>query len=115
MTVTRRTMLQSALLVATAGSAGSIQALTAPAALVVFDSRKPHSLAFRDRHSARAVDVAAEHATRWRSLRGWRATGRVVGLTTWSDLVLIRSLLGEQRKRVRTEVRCGKLVYWEMT
>ena len=113
--LTRRSVLQSALLAATAGSAGSIQALAEPSvALVVFDSRKPRSLSFRARHSARALDVAAEHATRWRGLREWRAAGSVVGLTTWSDLVQIRSLLGEQRKRLRAEVRCGKLVYWEM-
>jgi hypothetical protein len=115
MTVTRRSVLQSALLVAAAGSAGPVGALTGPcAALVVFDSRVPQSSSFRARLCARAVDVAVEHATRWRSLREWRSSGRVVGLTAWSDLVLVRGLLEEQRKRLRTEVRCGKLFYWEM-
>ncbi len=115
MNVTRREVLQAAMLTATVGSMGSVIAFSMPAAvLLVYDSRLPRSLALRARHPARAIDVAAEHATRWRGLRDWRSEGRVAGLTTWSDWVLVRGFLEEKRKRVRTEARRGELFYWEM-
>jgi len=41
--------------------------------------------------------------------------GRVVGLTSWSDLVLARGLLEEKGLRLRAQARCGRLFYWEMS
>lgn len=116
MSVTRRTMLKGALLSAAAVSCGAARALSMPpAALVVYDSRLPQSLFLRSRHSSVAVDVAVEHANYWRTLRALMPNGRVVGLTSWSDLVLVRGFLEEKRQRLRTEVRCGDSFYWEMS
>jgi hypothetical protein len=115
MSLTRRSVLKGVLLATAAASAGASRAFSAPSAsLVVYDSRLPRSLSLRDRHSSPAIDVAVEHASRWRNLRALRPNGRVVGLTTWSDLVLVRGFLEEKRKRLRAEVCCGKLFYWEM-
>ena len=116
MIVTRRSMLKVVLSAAAAASAGTAHALSmAPVSLVVYDGRSPQSLSLRARHSVRAIDVADEHASLWRNLRAMTPHGRVVGLTTWSDLVVVRGFLEEKRKRLRTEVRCGRLFYWEMS
>ena len=116
MSVSRRTVLQGALLSAAAVSPGLTCVLAAPpAALVVYDSRLPQSLFLRNRNSAAVLDVAVEHASCWRNLRALTPAGRIIGLTSWSDLVLVRGFLEEKRKRLRTEVRCGDLFYWEMS
>jgi hypothetical protein len=116
MSVTRRTILKGALLTAAAVSCGAARALSEPStALVVYDSRLPQSLLLRSRYSSVALDVAVEHASCWRNLRAMTPNGRIVGLTSWSDLVLVRGFLEEKRKRLRTEVRRGDLFYWEMS
>jgi hypothetical protein len=112
MTVTRRSVLQGVLIAAAAG-AGEAWAAT-PVSLVVYDGRLPQSRVWSDRYASPSIDVAHEHAHLWRNLRAAQPSGRIVGLTSWSDLVLVRTLLAERGKRVRTEARCGRLMYWEM-
>ena len=114
MSITRRSVLQGALVVAATLSARTSGALAPPPALLVYDSRIAGSRAFRSRHTGRAVDLAGEHANLWRNLRRVRPTGIVVGLTRWSDYVQTRALLEGQRLRLRTEARLGPLFYWEM-
>jgi hypothetical protein len=116
MSITRRSVLKGVLSAAAAASAGMVRAVSVPSvSMVVYDGRLPNSRSLHARHTARAIDVADEHASRWRNLRAHSPKGRVVGLTTWSDFVLARGFLEEKGKRLRTEVRCGKLFYWEMT
>ena len=115
MTISRRSVLQGALVAAGALATGAGGELAVPpAALLVYDSRLPQSRALAIRHAGRSVDLAHEHANLWRTLRRLRIRGRVVGLTGWSDLVQVRALLGERGRRLRAEVRCGRLFYWEM-
>ena len=114
--ITRRSVLQGAMV---AGAAvlctGTGRLLAVPSgALLVYDSRVPQSLALRSRHAGHCIDLAHEHANLWRNLRSLRSRGRVVGLTSWSDLVLVRGVLEERGSRLRTQSRCGKLFYWEM-
>jgi hypothetical protein len=78
-------------------------------------SRSPQSRNWRCRSLHSAIDVAQEHANFWRTLRKATPRGRVVGLTAWSDLVLVRGLLEEKGLRLRAEARCGRLFYWEMS
>jgi hypothetical protein len=92
------------------------RALALPrASMLVYDSRLAQSRVLLGRRAPRAIDVAHEHANLWRTLRGMAPHGRVVGLTSWSDLVLARSLLEEKGLRLRAEARCGNLFYWEMS
>jgi hypothetical protein len=112
--ITRRSVLQGALVVAATLSAGTSGALAPPPALLVYDSRLAQSRTFGSRHAGRAVDLAGEHVNLWRNLRSVRTTGTVVGLTRWSDYVQARALLEEQRLRLRTEARWGSLFFWEM-
>lgn len=119
MSVARRTVLQGALAAAATLFTGTEVALTAgspPAqpALVVYDSRLPPSRVFQSCYASAAVDLAYEHASLWRNLRGLGSPGSVAGLTCWSDYVQVRALLEERRLRVRTEIRRGSLFYWEM-
>ena len=114
MSITRRSVLQGALVVGATLAAGTSGELAPPPALLVYDSRIAGSRAFRSRHTGRAVDLAGEHANLWRNLRRVRPTGMVVGLTRWSDYVQTRALLEGQRLRLRTEARLGPLFYWEM-
>jgi len=122
---TRRSLLQVAVIAATALMADrmlakSAAALSAPAfavppnALLVYDSRLRPSRALNARHPVRSIDLAHEHANFWRELRGLRFRGPVVGLTSWTDLVQVRTLLAERGWRLRAETRCGTLFYWEM-
>jgi len=116
MSVTRRTLLQAAPVAVAAIAAGPARLLAVPpaAALLVFDSRLPQSRALQRRYAGQAVDLAQEHANLWRRLRSLGPGGLVVGLTSWSDLVQARGLLGEQGRRLRVAARCGRLYYWEM-
>lgn len=115
MSITRRSALQGALLAVGAFAAGSRRVLATPAqALLVYDSRLPQSRALRERHRGPALDLRAEHANFWRTLRSGAHPGQVVGLCGWSDLVQVRSLLQEHGLRLREETRQGQLYYWEM-
>ncbi len=114
MNVTRRLLLKGALLAAACAATGDALGMPS-AAMVVYDSRLPQSRELLGQNSWRAVDVADEHANFWRTLRGTAPRGRVVGLTSWSDLVLVRGLLQEKGLRLRAETRRGTLFYWEMS
>ena len=115
MSVTRRSVLQGVLCAAAVPPVGCVGVTTAAAVdLVVYDSRLAPSRALQGRYVGAAIDVARERANRWQELRATRPAGRVIGLTTWSDLVQARGLLEGQRKRLRIEARCGALFYWEM-
>ena len=115
MRLSRRSLLTSLLFAAAAGSAVAAGPRRGrPASLLVYDSRWPQSRALCGRLAEHAVDVAHEHAHRWQSLRTVPAGGTIIGLTSWSDLVLARTLLQERGRRLRSETRCGNLFYWEM-
>jgi hypothetical protein len=116
MSVSRRSVLKYGLLASASAFAGTRSAFAAPEpALLVFDSRLAQSRALLGSRGARAIDVARQPAALWRDLRAARPTGRVVGLTSWSDLVQARGVLEGQGKRLRVEARRGRLFYWEMT
>jgi hypothetical protein len=108
-------MLQGTLGAATTLATGASSVLAVPPqALLVYDSRLPQSRALRSAYAGRVLDLAYEQVNLWRNLRNLRPGGRVVGLTSWSDYVQVRSLLEERRSRLRAEARCGRLFYWEM-
>ena len=113
MNITRRSLLKCAL-VAAAAVPGTSRLRPEPGVLLVYDSRLPQSLALQQSHAGRAIDLAHEHANRWGNLRRLRPDGRVVGLTSWSDLVQVRGLLEQRGSRLRAQARCGRLFYWEM-
>ena len=116
MNATRRLILKGALLAAASAATLTGRAIGMPsAAMIVYDSRLAQSRGLLGQNSPRAVDVAVEHANFWRTLRGTAPRGLVVGLTSWSDLVLVRGLLQEKGLRLRTEIRRGELFYWEMS
>jgi hypothetical protein len=126
MNLTRRLVVKGVLFAAASGVAMRGRAVASgfavtgrpvavPASMIVFDSRSPQSRNWRWRGLHSAVDVAHEHANFWRTLRRATPRGRVVGLTAWSDLVLVRGLLEEKGLRLRAEARCGRLFYWEMS
>jgi hypothetical protein len=110
----RRSVLAALLAVATAPAALAA-ATEYPASLLIYDSRWPQSLALRGRVAAQAIDMSHEHLSRCCGLRFRIPGGRIIGLTTWGDLVLARSLLQEQGRRLRRETQCGELFYWEMS
>jgi hypothetical protein len=118
MRLTRRALLVSAVFAATISTrVGRVAAegmLRAPIALRVFDSRSPLSLAWLGPNRASVIDVAQEQANRWSTLRSSTPTGRVAGLTTWSDYIQVRGSLEQKGKRLRLEARSGGLFYWEM-
>lgn len=115
MTLSRRTMLiSSAAIAATMASAAGVAATGLAPALVVFDSRSALSIAFASGHAAPRIDVAHEDANLWRGLRSVAAHGAIIGLTGWSDWVVVRGLLEEKGKRLKAENRSGKLFQWSM-
>jgi hypothetical protein len=113
--ISRRALLKTGSVAALGTLASSAARGGEPVALVIYDSRSWKSRAFARRFHGPRVDVAREHETFWTSLRRAMPEGRVVGLTRWSDHVLARGYLEEQRKRLRLDRRHGDLIYWEMT
>ncbi|MFC7048786.1 hypothetical protein [Emcibacter nanhaiensis] len=109
MNITRRNLM------AGAGMAGMAVAL-GPAArslagtagekarLAVYDSRLPKSRQFAREMTAqglKTLDIAGEDAVLWRTVRRLaRSSGDVIGLTRWSDLVLVRGFLEEGGRRM---------------
>ncbi len=102
MKIDRRSLLKNG---AVAGgivvAPAAVHAYEAPA-LTIFDSRALASRAFAHGQRGAKIDVAQEDAQLWRSLRNANK-GRVEGLTSWSDWVLVRGLLEERGLRVKTE------------
>ena len=94
----------------------TINGLMKPSAsLVVYDGRIPESRAFANSHSAFSIDVADEHMQRWRSFRSSAVDGRWVGLTRWSEFILVRGFAAEQRKHVSSHEFVGRLIAWEIS
>jgi len=114
MIISRRTILKSGIAVA-AVSAGSTTALASRSAdLVIFDSRNPTSARFASMHLVRKIDVAHEDANFWRNLRSDTGSGKIAGMTGWSDFVLARGFLEERGKRLTVEKLQDGLFFWEM-
>ncbi len=117
MRLSRRSVMKAGLVAATAGATitqAEALAATQPV-LVVVDSRIARSRALGSAHPSRIVDIAAGDAHLWRELRQPITTGRIVGVSRWSDLVHVRGLLEEQGKRLRSDTRRNGLHYWEMS
>lgn len=114
MKLSRRSMLKwgAAAPVALSGTARA--ALGPAPALIIADSRLPASRAFAAGHSAPVIDVAHEDARFWSTLRSAAPQGGVVGLTSWSDFVIVRGALEGQGKRLKSQSREGRLFRWEM-
>jgi hypothetical protein len=114
MKLSRRNFVKSA--GATALAAGTAApALAGPApGLIIYDSRVPESVVFASRRAGARLDLAGQHGTRWRDLRAALPAGPIVGLTGWSDFVLVRGFAGEQRRRVRSLRKVGALHAWEL-
>lgn len=114
MKLSRRTMIKSGTGIAVLTSVRGAAAFTDSPALVIFDSRSAASTAFARRYSATRIDVAREDENFWRTLRGTTPAGTIIGLTSWSDLVVVRGFLEEQGKRLKSETRARDLFRWTM-
>lgn len=115
MILSRRGLLASGAAAATVAAVGGSRfAAGPPPALVVYDSRRADSLAFARSIAAPRIDIAREDANLWRAVRNLAVDGTIVGLTGWSDWVLVRGVLEEKGKRLRREVRAGRLFEWTM-
>jgi hypothetical protein len=114
MRLTRRTMIKSGAGVVALSSLGGTTAFAAPPALIIFDSRLAESLAFARRYSAPRIDVSREDENFWRALRAAAPDGAIIGMTSWSDLVVVRGYLEERGKRLKSETRAGNLFGWTM-
>ena len=116
MRLDRRSFVKaSAAASAVAGAGTAARAAAQAPVLVVYDSRHPESRAFAEGEPAPRLDIAAEHGRMWRGLRTQLPAGKVVGLTRWSDLVIVRGYAGEQGKRLRHERKFGQFFVWELS
>jgi len=116
MKVSRRSLIKAGA-VAVAAAAPSVRSVAARRpSLVVYDSRIPESLAFAQQHGVAAIDVAHEDAQFWRNLRTAAPKGRVLGMTRWTDLVIVRGELEAQGKRLKQESQSSPHhpFVWEM-
>lgn len=112
MSISRRRMLQSSGAVMAAASAPAFAFQTKT--LTIFDSRHPPSRALAYGSNAK-LDVAHEDSAFWHNIRSGPLPERIEGLTAWSDWVVVRGLLEERGKRVRTETPRGALFHWTMS
>lgn len=103
MRVNRRTLIKAGAATAVAATATVRSAAAETPALVVFDSRLPESIAFAASFGGAKLDVAHEDRQFWTRLRRGAPEGRVIGLTRWSDLVVVRGELERQGKRLLSE------------
>ncbi|MBT2187014.1 twin-arginine translocation signal domain-containing protein [Sphingobium nicotianae] len=117
MSVSRRQVLGGAAVLGAAGAIG-VQRMTGPgkvAHVVLFDSRKPASLAFaRTRAGKRQLDLA--HTANWSAIRTIDRKGAVAGMTSWNDYVSARQWLEERGLRVQSERhdKTHDLIEWVM-
>ena len=117
MSVSRRQLLGGAALLGAAGAIGVHRTAGRgkAAQLIVYDSRKPASLAFaRTRSGKRQLDLAS--AESWSALRTTERKGAVAGLTGWNDYVSARQWLEERGLRLTAERhdRTHDLIEWTM-
>lgn len=103
MKVSRRNLIKAGAVTAVAATAAGRSAAAERPALVVYDSRLPESVAFATSMGGLKLDVAHEDRNFWATLRAGAPDGRVVGLTRWSDLVVVRGELEAQGKRLKAE------------
>lgn len=117
--VSRRQVLGG---VALAGAAGALSmhkfaGREKVAQAVIFDSRKPLSLAFaKAQQGIRLVDLAGEERGNWSGVRSLRRGAPVAGLTGWTDYVAARGWLEERGLRLVSERHDRKrnLTEWRM-
>lgn len=116
MTVSRRGLLKLGTLAAVASIPTGMAIARKRPSLVIFDSRLPQSIAFARAHGGRAIDIAHENTQFWRAIRTASPKGRVVGMTRWSDLVLVRATLEEKGKRMQHQAQADphQPFIWEM-
>jgi hypothetical protein len=113
MRIDRRSLLKSGAVAGGIVAAPVAARAFKPQALTIFDSRALPSRAFAHGQRGAKIDVAQEDAQLWRSLRT-ASKGRIEGLTSWSDWVLVRGLLEERGLRVKAEAKTGALFRWTM-
>jgi hypothetical protein len=114
MRMNRRTLLKSGAVAGGIAAAPVAAGAFIPPALIVFDGRVLSSRAFAHKMGGRRLDIAQEDILFWRNLRATNKGGRIEGLTSWSDWVLVRGLLEEKGLRVKQEAKAGKLFRWTM-
>lgn len=108
MNVNRRTVIAAGASVAIpAMSADKAEAAISKGAIFIFDSRLAASRQFAEgahRLSARALDICKEDENLWRKVRAAAVSGNaIVGLTSWSQYILVRGYMEEAGKRIRYE------------
>lgn len=119
MSVSRREMLGGAAVLGAAGALG-IHKLSPRAkrpSLVIYDSRKPASVAYARSHAGlRQIDLARERQDNWSAIRSLKRKDVVAGLTGWNDYVSARQWLEERGLRVAEEAhdRQYDLIAWTM-
>ncbi len=108
MSVSRRAVLKGASVLG-AAVAVPVAAKAKSPVLAVCDSRLPESRLFaaaQRRKGIRIVDVAKGDRALWTLARQeLAATGPVIGMTGWSDWVVLRGLMEERGKRLTRETR----------
>ncbi len=114
MRINRRSLLKSSAVAGGLIAAPVAARAFSPPPLTFFDSRILSSRAFAHHARGGKIDVALEDGAFWRNVRTTNRPGRVEGLTTWSDWVLVRGLLEEKGLRVKTESKAGTLFRWTM-
>lgn len=120
MRVDRRTALIGAGLGAAALSAPAMAKSLKGPALAVCDSRVPVSACFAEEQKGKGVpllDLAKQDITALRNVRLARGD-KVIGMTGWSQFVLLRSMLHEKGLRIEGEKRTDRgkrsLFEWAM-
>ncbi len=119
MSVSRREMLGGAAVLGAAGALGvhKLAPRAKKPSLVIYDSRKPASLAYAQAYPGiRRIDLASERQSNWRAIRAVKRQGTVAGLTGWNDYVSARQWLEERGLRVAEEGhdRHHDLIAWRM-
>ena len=116
MKVSRRNLIKAGAVTAVSATVTVRSTAADRPALVVYDSRLPESVAFAATLVGLTLDVAHEDRNFWSTLRAGAPAGRVVGLTRWSDLVIIRGELEAQGKRLKSERQRDSHApfHWEM-
>ncbi len=115
MKLSRRSLIKAGAI--TAATAATLKSAAAQGpALIVYDSRLLESVVFAQSLGGAKLDVAHEDHTFWAALRAGAPKGRVVGLTRWSDLVVVRGELEAQGKRLKAERQSDPHApfHWEM-
>lgn len=114
MLLSRRALIKSGVTISAIASVGGKATAFSSPKLVIFDSRSLASITFARRYAAPRIDVAKEDEKFWRALRTASPEGRVVGMTGWSDFVIVRGLLEEKGKRLKGQMPTQRLFRWTM-